>query len=582
MTHDNSAPISWLLLRDGHAVPLTGLSPEALKTSRGETIERDNVVLKNTSGLNAIVHCLGFDGDFGDYKTTHWPHVQRLMANRGLREYRNLFDVPINDLTFGLMKDRRRALADRIFFGPTPLPRRVFLGYGHDWESWDRLFDFVDLSGWGPRDDVFVPTELEKTRRWVYRHRSDLFGNIDFFSDHLLDLGHPGTIEPAVYFLNIVGVVERLQTIARIRKVLEAFRWFIERRSDGWIELVPVTDRLVLLAGPQGSFDLLWANLREAPPPKRAEGTGWLKLHPMDLPSSLVAEKDFVSWNYYRLGAWDEKERHESEGHYYAQGGQAQPQYPGSDVILRQYLQAMARYGNGPRLPGGSTAPPGFQPVRLGDGRQLFISDLVTIAEFRQFADETSYMERREGENWSAANDDNPGSTPVAGTLRDALAYCAWKERKLGVAVRLFTVEEHRELRPFASAHYQRLANLDFPWENWPPRAGLQASVLWSEPRFLDPGPDLPEFPKPSGVGGRSRKRWIVQENWPPHARWCDSLPWAEHAGIRFIDAWDAYEWCANARIAGRYWEGLLGIESWGEYKNIKVGFRIVIDQDVP
>jgi hypothetical protein len=168
----------------------------------------------------------------------------------------------------------------------------------------------------------------------------------------------------------------------------------------------------------------------------------------------------------------------------------------------------------------------------------------------------------------------------VGVTYPDALAFCAWKERTLGVAVRLFSIEEHRALRPFASDHYRRLANHDFPWESFPPRMGLQPSVVWSEPRFLEPGPGILEFPDAGGFSTASRKRWIASENWPPKAVWSEPLPWAEYAGLRFIDAWDAYEWCADGRIAGRYWEGGIGLKSWGEYKNVKVGFRIVIETE--
>jgi len=138
---------------------------------------------------------------------------------------------------------------------------------------------------------------------------------------------------------------------------------------------------------------------------------------------------------------------------------------------------------------------------------------------------------------------------------------------------------------PFFAEHYERLSHLDFPWENHPPRplAGDEESapqevptaVSWSEPRFLEPGPDLPELPPPSGVGGKSRKRWIT--DFPPRGAWCQPLPWAEHQGLRFIDSWDAYEWCHEAgQVSGRFWEGPLG--GWGAYKNAKVTFRVALD----
>ena len=574
-------PIGWLLLRDGHAVPITGLSPDDIKADRSSTIQRDGIELKHTSGLNAIVDCLGFKGDFGDYKLSHWNRVQGIQAAHGLRQYCNLFAVETNDLTFQIMERQRRSLADRIFFGPQPWPRRVFLGFGHDWKSWDDLFDRVSPAvSWGPKDEEFIPTDMEKTRHWVYQHRFEVFGNLNFFSDHFLDLSQPRNFEPAECFPTSIGVEHRMRTIARRRKVLDALRWFLDRRIDGWIEIIPVTDSLAFLKGPDGCYDILWRNLRTAPPPTLNTAHNRFELHPLDMPSNLSSEKDFETWNYYRRESWDEKERHEAEKHYYASGGQAGVAYPGSTATLRAFLRDKGICREISRLPKGKTAPPGFQLVQMADGRNLFVSELITVAEFRHFANETGYMTRRMGASWSAANDDDKDAVPVGATFQDVLAYCAWKERVLGTALRLLTTDEHRELRPFASHHYQRLANSDFPWERFPPRYGLQPSVVWSEPRFHEPGPDLPELPSTSGSYSTSRKRWIADENWPPHAVWRDPIPWAEYAGLRFIDAWDAYEWCEKGLIAGRYWEGMLGIKSWGEYKNSKVGFRLVIEQE--
>jgi len=571
----------WLLLRDGHAVPITGLAPDDLKRARGETKEREGTPLKHVSGLNAIVHCLGFDGDFGDYQRSRWDRVQRLMAEHGLRERRDLFEVPEGELTFPLMKRQRRALADRIFFGPSPIPRRAFTGYGHDWQAWSRIFGQVSAGGWDDGDENFEPADIEKTREWIFAHMTELWGNLTFFSDHLLDLGQPGRFEAATYFTGDAGADERRVTIRRQRKVAETFRWFIDHREDGWIGIVPVTDDLVLLKGPDGAYDLLWRNLRETKPPSPEKAGNRFGLHPLDMPSSVQAGQDFTIWNYYRRDAWDEKERHEAEIHHYASGGLAGPNYPGQEAILERWLRTSGAYARKPGLPEGKVVPAGFTAVTLASGRSLLVSEMVTLSEYRRFTDETGYFERREGEDWSAANEGNPDSAPVGATLRDALAFCAWKERQLGVAVRLFTVDEHRELRPFASDHYRNLRLQDFPWENFPPRSGLEPSVAWSEPRFLEPRPGVPAFPDGSGVSLGSRKRWIDAENYPPRAMWREPLPWVEHSGIRFIDAWDAYEWCADGRIAGRYWEGPIGIASWGEYKNLKVGFRIVIDREV-
>ena len=574
MSQDERPPISYLLLRDGHAVPIWGLSPDDIKSGKRQTLKRDSIPLKSTSCHNAIVHCLGFKGDYGDYKREHWDRVQRIMSDHGLLQYRNLFEVERNDLTFQLMSRQRRSLADRIFFGPTPMPRRVFTGFGHDWRSWSVLFEKAIQIGWRAGDDDFIPIDSEETREWIYRHRNDLFGNLTFFSDHLLDLGRSGEFIASTYFPEAIPDDERKRTLGRQRKVADALRWFIDREDDGWLGVIHVTDSLALLKGPDGTYDILWRNLRTDPPPLKASW-GRHGLHPVDLPGFLQAEREFAAWYYFQPNRWEEKDRHEAELHHYASGGGSGQEYPGMDSILETLVRSRGEYAtttDGVRSP----VPTGFRSVTLS-GQVLNVSPMITVHEFRRFGETTGYFERRDGESWAAANEGNPEDSPVGATFRDALAYCAWMERELGVPLRLFTVDEHRAMRPFASEHYASLANQDFPWERFPPRFGLEPAVEWAEPRFHEPGPDLPEFPDESGVSNTSRKRWIAHDRWPPAARWRAPLPWVRYAGLQFIDAWDAYEWTTDGRAAGRFWEGILAPPtSWGEYKNSKVGFRLV------
>ena len=148
-------------------------------------------------------------------------------------------------------------------------------------------------------------------------------------------------------------------------------------------------------------------------------------------------------------------------------------------------------------------------------------------------------------------------------------------------------------LRPFFSDRYERMAGGDFMWEEFPPRpleeqtasgvhrVEVPSAVAWSEPRFIPIGPDQQEFPADSGVATTSRRRWLA--DFPPRAPWVAALPWAEHSGLRYIDAWDAYEWCQEwGWISGRFWEGMIGVGSWGAYKNVKVAVRLILDVDVP
>jgi hypothetical protein len=63
----------YILLRDGHAVPLSGISPDELKVGAKHRVlhpEKDH--LKHRQTLNAIVSCLGFHGDFGTFQSKGW------------------------------------------------------------------------------------------------------------------------------------------------------------------------------------------------------------------------------------------------------------------------------------------------------------------------------------------------------------------------------------------------------------------------------------------------------------------------------------------------------------------------------
>jgi len=135
------APIAWLLLRDGHAVPITGLAPDDLKAARQHAVQVPEAPLKHRQGLNAIVHSLGFSGDFGDYTHKHWPQIQDFLRDHRCGAWRNLF--PSDDWSgapFFLgpaLGPNRRKLADRVFVGKRPVPSRVFLGVDVDWQAWD-------------------------------------------------------------------------------------------------------------------------------------------------------------------------------------------------------------------------------------------------------------------------------------------------------------------------------------------------------------------------------------------------------------------------------------------------------------
>lgn len=578
---NESHELGWLLLRDGHAIPITELEPGDLKKARKQAVQSE-APLKHVTGLNAIVDTLGFDGDFGNYSRTHWPELQGFLRDHGCVRRIDAFATPLDAamLFFGRFNGlSRQGLAERWFLGEQPPPRRVFLGVGVDWAAWyDRARATMPLPLALLHREPVVE-DREAATGLLLRGRLQLQGQWGFMDDKLFE----GLLEHVVdktYFTAGWPASERRESELVVRNVIRAFRLVFDASEVGWMEILPYNERLAFLRACNGDYDVIWKELRDGPPPPSAEDAPAHGLHVMDLPSSFQRRSDLERKLYFRTGVCREQEEHAAEQHFYDRGGNMleRRNTPPSEVV-ELYL----RDREAPTLLEPSAwqgePPVGFDAVEVR-GQRLLVSPLVTVAEFRRMLDETGYLARRDGDAWERANDGEAEDAPVGASWRDAQAYCAWMERRLRVSVRLLGFEEHRAIRPLASRHHEGLAQQDFPWEEWPPReiGGLTpaTAVRWSEPRFEEARGGVAEFPGDDGVGTGGRKRWI--SDFPPFARWVPEIPWARYQGLAFIDAWDAFEWCQEPGwISGRYWEGPIAADCWGAYKDLKVGFRVVL-----
>jgi hypothetical protein len=573
--------LGWLLLRDGHAIPITGLEPADLKKARKRAVQSE-APLKHVTGLNAIVDTLGFDGDFGDYSRMHWPELQGFLRDHGCVQRIDAFATPLDAAMLSFNRYNglsRQGLADRCFLGKQPPPPRVFLGVGVDWAAWyDRA-----------RATMPMPLALLHRERVVENHeaamklllrgRLQLQGQWGFIDDKLFD-GPLAHVVDKTYFTAGWPASERRESEVVVGNVVQAFRNVFDASDVGWMEILPFNERLAFLRAPSGDYDVIWKDLRDAPPPPPAEDAPAHGLHVMDVPSMFQQRADLERRLYFRTAVWREQEEHAAEQHFYDRGrNMVERRNTPSSEVVELYLRDRGR----PTLIQPSAwqgePPVGFTAVDVR-GQRLLVSRLVTVAEFRRMLDETKYLARRDGDAWERANEGEPDDAPVGASWRDAQAYCAWMERRLRVSVRLLGFEEHRAIRPLASRHYEKLAQQDFPWEEWPPReiGGVTpaSAVRWSEPRFEEAGGEVSEFPGDDGFGTGGRKRWI--SDFPPFARWVSEIPWARYHGLDVIDAWDAFEWCQEPGwISGRYWEGGIAADCWGAYKNVKVGFRVVV-----
>lgn len=535
--------LGWLLLPSGDAVPITGFAPEALSASARAVVCQGGEVRGPDDVLDELVWALGFDGGFAGYLSDGWPRLQTIRQESGATTRVDMFDTPLNTIYFRL---DRRDLADRIFFGPSPGPSRVFTGHGHDWSRWDRLRR--QTVAWRPEAYAYEPLDLDDAVDWVHRHCDHLITAFSFVGDLLVEPAHPDSHPLQTYFRRDTAMSLRQQTYDRARKVTAVFRWCIERLPGGWVDVVRVTESLALLVGGDGGFEIVWRDFRQGRPP--ALEAHWRSgLASQDLPASSRAELDFARWYGTRAGVWEQLESHQAEMLHYASGGGSGHDYPGTRVIRERLLRARGEYGP----PCARVVIParvdGFLPVRMPDQRVILASELVSISAFRAFSEASGYGSRRRGEPLGPANDADDPASPVAVTRSDALAYLAWSERTTGLPLRLMTHAEHRALRPM----------------------GDRAQAFDGEMGELGP-PKRPGEALERSTPGHERREW------PPAVKWRDPMPWKAYGGLRFIDARDAFEWCLDGRILGRYWEGAIGEQSWGGYKCIKVCFRVVVD----
>ena len=588
----NQPRAGYLLLRDGHAVPLDGISPPEIKAGAKHRVPHpDAEPIKHRQTLTAIVNRLGFRGDWGDYQSKRWPEFEAFLREHECGERAGLFPADHGgciDLYFGAQGPTRRQLADRIFEAEGTPPTRVFLGYGVDWHAWDEGNGFdvpaaaINLVGGDP-------ATAEARARALFASRHDLLGQWGFLDDSLVD-GPVSSVVNKTYWPPGSDPSARVQTHDKAVAAVRAFRAVFDESDVGWVDVLHYNERLVVLRAHDGAWDVLWRCFREEEPPKPSDVGRSHYLAVEDLPSRLMTESDLRRSVHFRQDVWEEREAHMAEQAFYDRGGSAQQRRLTSDAEVRiAWLRDEGRLPTPERTRWDGTPPPGFRTVEV-DGRKVAMSGLIDVGTYRRMLVETGYATRRsdDREPWERANQDAPDAAPVGAAWVDAQAFCAWMERQLGVSLRLPSRDELRALRPAYSAHYDSMANLDFPWENHPPRPLVGAdgkggeqevpsAVEWSEPRFLEPSSDRPALPDPSGLSTTSRKRWI--KDFPPCAAWKAQLPWVAHGGLEFIDAWDAYEWCQEwGWISGRFWEGHIGPTSWGAYKNVKVTFRVVLD----
>lgn len=556
----------WLLLDDDHAVPITGLEPDALKQAAEGAVLNSERKIAHQTKLNAIVGRLGFRGGFAGYKS-EWPALQAFMRQQGMTRRFCSFE---HGLGFAHRPSpgpcwwpTREEVAERIFHSGRPRPERLFVGHGFDWA----VFDWFDKSpSVGP-----APGESERDYRARRLFQTYTEGGLHYLHDLLVQPQLDERVIICRYYNNEYCREDRERDHQAALAGVADFRARIDASSAGWARVAPYNDRLVFLVLDDGRYDFVFSDLRESPPPVRPF-VGNLEMQ--DVPGFvLTGDALWAHWLYFRRGRWLDRDTHESEERFYARGGTIET-YPGSSEILRDLYRERGSF-QPPTVVVTREQLPAFRRVTLPDGRGLFVADPVTIAELRTFLAETGYGDRRveQIDRIEPPNCDAP-HLPAAVNYYDALAYTAWLERKTRRALRLLRIDEYVALHPGA-APVPPLEERGMRWPVWKFKTGCLEFLL----------PD-----------GRVRESFGFIDK-DETVRFKDNLPWvASRQGLRFLVSLGFGEWLFEhweTEAAAICTATLLGVHdhdpvardsfpssSWGKYRCCKIGFRLCYEAD--
>ncbi|MCG8423384.1 MAG: SUMF1/EgtB/PvdO family nonheme iron enzyme [Proteobacteria bacterium] len=562
---ENRSARMYLLLRDRHAVPITDLAPERLKQSVKSKSESLDVPIRHTTALNAVAKGLGFRGGFPGYIRRGYSQVCAFLEKHGMRQRADLFS---NSLAFAHCFATREALSGRLFHSGKSLPRRVFLatdGFDSDifapaGEAFHHAPHYRRMS----RHELEARAETEPRALHLliarYHWQAAIPHTvINLLGDAIVDPSLGEGIVYKLYWESDYDPCKQEQEREELRASWVLVRRALEQSECGWIDVLPFNDNLAFLCGRNGAYDFVFRNLRSTPPPP-------LPCHPHldadDVPTALWRSQGaMIAADYYRLDQWRDQEDHLAEEHYYATGGRVR-RYPGWASVKCAYLEATDRSSALPNCQPES-CPSGFTKVVVG-GRLVYASQLVTIGQFRRFAERSGYLERRRSvTRWEDANGD-PEHLPVAVTWYDAQAYIRHVEETLGYEARLLTRAEYRALHPGAES-----------------RARNRVTEGCVQCYHGD---------------GKPVTWWGVGSDYGPIqfiARFKPDLPWRDGpGGVRFLCSDGFGEWLAdhegtfaaaiNTRDLGGMGEcrdmvdlSRFPADSWGSYQVCKIGFRV-------
>jgi hypothetical protein len=423
MSNNRRLFVRYLPLQNYHIAPLADITPDALLEATDRLLNefRGSEEIERNTVLHFLVKRMGINGGFGDFKV-EFEKLQEFMRLNGLEKRYDVI-TPRHDLP--IVKLKPRQVADRIFFSGQPLPERIFTGYDFDWgmmndrwymrNSWQNYpstqpeylpYDVVverSRAAESQAEDL-LEAAVEHCRTRIGSAIANLLGDV-LLSHHTRETKLPhAVLKIYKHSLMTEDDVRREEKI--YREAARIFYTWINQQAEGWVHVIPYNTSLIFLKGKFGEYDFLVRGFRDEP----FVESFFPHLQKQDVPWPNPTAS-FKRWLYFRYEGWLEKDEHEAEIRFYADGGRT-ANYPGPDEVLRNHLAKNRDYA--PWAP----ETDGFHAVTL-NGTAYCVSDLITIREFREFmASEKHYAEysRRPGrvDRWETVNSDDNESLPAS------------------------------------------------------------------------------------------------------------------------------------------------------------------------
>lgn len=586
------ASTSYLPFKNFHVVPVREISPKELKIS-AKKIRKDREKISHTSILNFIAKSFGVKGGFSAYTKIYEEEIVPFLLKNNLTKQADLCSLRYPGFGYP-PKVSKQKIAERIFVSGLPMPKRLFTGYDFDYANtisdgyWyfnnhvqnEGIFSEIIQTDYNLQSfsepGCFLKTVVHNLK--IAKNHGDkiLKGSLGYSDRSLEDFILGGYDQDIQTGFNLIGddLVQPRNSPSLIELynndmeaesykeslsvsclVMEVFRQRIDGQDKGWVEIIPFNDNLVFLKGSGGEFDFVFFGQKDYEFQHKFM-QGQLKI--ADVPY-FVSDYAFNRWHYFGYKGWREKDSHESECHYYREGGKSS-NYPGYDELLINYLKDHDVFSEESRKY--TTYRDGFMKVPLG-AKEICISNLISINDLSDFLSENEdYSNYRTGDDLLAVNADADRALPAACTWFDALAYCKWYGDKYKLPVRLLTSSEYLSLRE---------GHLGYSMKD-----SYRKDLIYI-------GPDNQAYPKhPPYMSESSFQSLKVKYRHDIPKITLDN-------GLVFLNSNDFSEWISDkASIRSASLKSFRGndninrssppLDSSGKYRHQKIGFRICYD----